>query len=840
MVKGDQLVFYDAEGERVLAAAQVLRPPVREADRSLIEVAVKPLLDAFTPLPYADITGAISVPRPEPDGFPIEITQEDLGLLLKRLTPITARPAAPTLEAMIEQALSKPAPAPFGQATGEIIPHTFGPNPTIPTFIARYGRPYDPNEPYERAAFAQPVKAGKNTAIYNAHSYHTKVPPQGIEPYIEHYTRHGDIVLDPFCGSGMTGVAALKLGRRVILNDLSPAATHIAYNYCTPVDVDALRREFERIKAAVKDEFDWLYGTTCDRCGGPARIQYTIWSDVFKCGTCGDELVLWDIAFDQASGKLSESFTCRKCGREWRKAQLRRLRVEPVCTCYECQGVCKPRRQERPISDAERTLISTIDEKGIPYWYPTTPMNPNAEMYIRGALHLRDIRSVDQLYTKRNLWAMARLWHEISRVENPSVKERLRASFTASCQLVSRMRRYRAGGFGGNIVSGLIYLPSLNLDVSVPKLWQAKFDDILAAAQELQTFVTPDSAVIITGSATDISSVPDNVVDHVFTDPPFGSNLFYADLNFIWEAWLGHFTDDTNEAVVNRSKKKGKTLNDYARLMTESFREMHRVLKPGRWASVVFHNSNDRVWQTIQQAAEDAGFDLVNAMVFDKEQRSFKGIRGEKGLENVTNFDIVLNLHKKSEVTPAAQPEAQDRVERLIVAAVSEHLRAGPAPDYRTGQYLHSLALRTLLNEKISIELTWEQLERILNQSFRHVNCHWYLPKETVTTSGHGFLVRSESAAVAWLEHVLAANPQTQADLIPQWQIATLGAGSQVKRTLPQLLEENLWQDEATGLWCVPTPAQRETLKKRRIRPEQLALGLAVGEGEIGVPTTSV
>ncbi|RLC91204.1 MAG: hypothetical protein DRI79_03475 [Chloroflexi bacterium] len=84
----------------------------------------------------------------------------------------------------------------------------------------------------------------KNTPIYNAHSYHTKVPPQGIAPCILHYTDPGDLILDPFCGSGMTGVAALmcahppaealhlvhdaRLGPRyAILNDLSPAATHI-------------------------------------------------------------------------------------------------------------------------------------------------------------------------------------------------------------------------------------------------------------------------------------------------------------------------------------------------------------------------------------------------------------------------------------------------------------------------------------------------------------------------------------------------------------------------------------------------------------------------------------
>src|SRR5450759_2563358 len=146
----------------------------------------------------------------------------------------------------------------------------------LAAFIAQHAHAYDAaTDAYRRAPFAQPVKEGRSGAIYNAHSYHTKVPPQGIVPYIEHYTEAGDLILDPFCGSGMTGVAALMTGRNVVLNDLSPAAVHIARNYCTPVDITSLRAEFERIKAAVKDEFDWLYGTICDRCGAPATIQYT-------------------------------------------------------------------------------------------------------------------------------------------------------------------------------------------------------------------------------------------------------------------------------------------------------------------------------------------------------------------------------------------------------------------------------------------------------------------------------------------------------------------------------------------------------------------------------------
>ena len=220
------------------------------------------------------------------------------------------------------------------------------PQGDVAAFIAEHGTPYEPDgDEYRRPPFAAPVKAGKNTPIYNAHSYHTKVPPQGIVPYVKHYTKPGDLVLDPFCGSGMTGVACLLTGRNAILNDLSPAAAHIAYNYCTPVDVDALRREFERIRAAVKEEFDWLYGTVCDRCGGPATIQYTIWSDVFECGRCGEELVLWDVAVDPESGKVRQKFTCPVCGKEQVKRGLRRAKSVPVATNYNCLQ-CKPTRSE--------------------------------------------------------------------------------------------------------------------------------------------------------------------------------------------------------------------------------------------------------------------------------------------------------------------------------------------------------------------------------------------------------------------------------------------------------------------------------------------------------------
>ena len=63
-------------------------------------------------------------------------------------------------------------------------------------FVAKYARPYDPEaDDYDRPPFAADIKEGKNDPIYNAHSYHTKVPPRGIIPYILHYTKPGDLIL---------------------------------------------------------------------------------------------------------------------------------------------------------------------------------------------------------------------------------------------------------------------------------------------------------------------------------------------------------------------------------------------------------------------------------------------------------------------------------------------------------------------------------------------------------------------------------------------------------------------------------------------------------------------
>jgi predicted RNA methylase len=691
----------------------------------------------------------------------------------------------------------------------------------LTTFIATHTTPYDPaTDTYRRPPFAAPVKAGKNTPIYNAHSYHTKVPPQGIVPYILHYTNPGDLILDPFCGSGMTGVAALMCAhppaealhmvpgaqpgpRHAVLNDLSPAATHIAYNYCTPVDVGALQREFERIQATVKDEFDWLYGTTCDRCGGPATIQYTIWSDVFECARCGEELVLWDVAVDPESGKLRQKFTCPVCGKGQTKKGLRRVDSVPVVTNYECAR-CKPGRAEHPTTEAEKRRIAEIQDTEIPYWYPADefPLGRQTRKIRKGTA---GISRVDQMYTKRNLWALARFWSEFADLEDQRIRSALQFALTAIGLTSTKMYAYRASRKGG-IHKGTLYVPALNCELSVGASIDRKVESI---CQSLLT-TEEGSVAVTTASAIELDDLPCTSVDYVFTDPPFGLNLQYAEINFIWECWLRRFTDWSQDCVMNYVHEKD--LAFYSDLMTRSFEEMYRVLKPGRWASVVFHNTDDAVWRAIQEGAQQAGFDVVNAMAFDKGQGTFNQVN--MGKESAAGFDIVLNLYKPrlGGTNGKAAPVAD--VETRVVEAVAAHLSENPPAEHRTTQFLHSLAIRQLLNSNILIEkVTIPYLEAMLPHYFKQIEGRWYLRGEQVIEGGLGLIVHDEPSAIAWLTRVLENEPQTTGDLIPKWQMTTLDA--QIAKPLDQILGENFWPDERTGRWRLPTPEERHKMSAR-------------------------
>ena len=727
--------------------------------------------------------------------------------------------------------------------------YTACPNPYIKDFIERYGKPYDPErDDYHRTPFVGDISEGKNDPIYNAHSYHTKVPHKAIMKFIEHYTEEGDIVFDGFCGSGMTGVAAQLLNRRAVLVDLSPAATFISYNYNTPVDVGEFEKEANRILDEVEKECGWMYETLHTDGKTKGRINYTVWSDVFICPYCHNEYVFWHAAVDKEKGKVLKEFSCPECRAEITKTQCERAKVTfydqaigqeitqaiqvPVLINY---SVGKKRFEKEP-DKFDLDLIRKIERSTIPYWFPTSvlPVGYNTEQPRRS----HGVTHVHHFYTKRNLWVLAACMSKPHPSSNLRLKNFLLFLVEQLILGMSRLARYVPRHYSqvNRYLSGTLYIASQVVEVSP---WYVLNRNKINKIKNLSRVLLKDyiGACTTFCSSADSTLIRDACVDYIFTDPPFGNNLMYSELNFLWEAWLKVFTNNQKEAIVNNVQNKG--LNEYKELMTACFREMFRILKPNRWMTVVFHNSKASVWNAIQDAITKAGFVIAQVTVMDKQQGSFKQVTSAGAVKN----DLIINAYKpKQEFTDRFLKNAGQGMEKEFLA---EHLTKLPVePNIeRTEQMLYSKLLAQYVQRGYAVRFSARQFHKLLAEHFKSVDGYWFteeqLPryeewkrasglksiKEIKT--GQQVFITDEKTALTWLYQFLD-EPKSYSDIYTAYHKAVTHLEDEIPE-LRDLLDNNFILEDK--LYRRPrTKEEEERMEAQRERELERAFDRLLAE----------
>lgn len=510
--------------------------------------------------------------------------------------------------------------------------YTACPNPYLNDFVEEYGVFYDEKtDDYHREPFTGDVSEGKNDPVYNAHPYHTKVPYKAIVKYIKHYTQEGDIVLDGFCGTGMTGVAAQTLNRKVILADLSPIASLISSNYNNPPDTDSFEKVAHKILHEATNECLWMYQTihtegavsgNYKSTGEYGIINFVIWSDIFNCPYCKEEYVFYDHAFDSDTRKVLKEYHCPKCKALINKKEsthstevifdrilgeeITSIKQTPVLINYTYN---KKRFNKSPDSN-DFSLIEKISKLDTPYWHPTERMPFGSETRRNDKV---GITHVHHFYTQQNIHTLGVLWGKIAQVSEPQLKLSLSLIHTAINNYASKMRRFRPDGKGGGPLPGTLYVSSLMTPPNVLLSFSRNIKFMSKALVCLE--LSNNNAIVGVNSATNIP-VQNDSIDYIFTDPPFGDNLMYSELNYLWEAWFKVTTNCISEAII--SKNQNKDLSEYQTLMTRSFKEYYRILKPNRWITVVFHNSKSSIWNVIQDSLMKAGFIVSQVSIMDK------------------------------------------------------------------------------------------------------------------------------------------------------------------------------------------------------------------------------
>jgi hypothetical protein len=726
--------------------------------------------------------------------------------------------------------------------------YTACPNPFIEDFIKHYGKPYDPaTDDYRREPFAADVSEGKNDPIYNAHSYHTKVPHKAIMRYILHYTEPGDVVFDGFCGTGMTGVAAqacaspptdfkskiegewqgnsqaLKWGeRKAILCDLSPAATFIANNYNIPIDIDLFEKEAVRIIAEVEEEQKWMWETTHSDGRSKGSIKFTVWSDVFICPQCSDDIIFYDAAVDAGSGKVSSTFSCPHCATElgkrglqrsleahydkWLSKTIKRPRRVPVLIAYR---IGRRSFQKRPDQD-DLALLNRIAAEIPPHFVPTPSLmfkNSNWGDLQRG--YHEGITHAHHFYFERTLWALSELANRNSRAK---ANRLLNLLFTSQLINISKMNRYRPGvSFPYNPMSGTLYVGSQICESNPFIAYRNKIKKFVAAKK--QTLVT-GSVSISTASTSQIEQhIPHESIDYIFVDPPFGDNLPYSELSFLWESWLRVFTNNQPEAIISGVQNKG--LPEYTSLMLRCFKAMHSCLKPGRWMTVEFHNSRNSVWSAIQEALGTAGFVIADVRILDKGGKTKKQITGA----NAVKQDLVISAYK-----PNGGLEERFKLsagtEDGVWDFVRTHLKQLPVFVSKSGQaeviaerqnyLLFDRMVAFHVQRGVTVPLSAAEFYSGLEQRFSLRDGMYFLPDQAAKYDKKRMTVKEvlqlqlfvsdEASAIQWLKQQLTKKPQTFQDIHPQF-LKKIGGWQKHEKALElsELLEQNFLRYDGKG-----------------------------------------
>jgi len=721
-------------------------------------------------------------------------------------------------------------------------PHyTACPNPWLGEFIKCCGTPYDPKQSYHREPFAADVSEGKNHPIYNAHSYHTKVPHRAIMRYILHYTQPGDVVFDGFCGTGMAGVAAQlcgdlvevqelgyrvqndgtilnhegkafsKLGaRRSILNDLSPFAAFIAARYNDFNSLDYRDNRFIEEILSEGNKCRDFYLTAGPKQQSKVELDYAIWSEVFACPNCQETTALFDLAVNKSTYELRDTFTCPSCGKQLSKeillrvwtqtldldktTLLKELKTTLVEVVAEVAGASR-RFKPTAFDTAILKRVAGLPTSGIP-----TTSFPHGRQ-TRKVKSGSGIEKVHQMFTRRALLFFSEAWGKAIS-ETGSRTGRATLFLLSACMtLLSKRERFR-DGTGKGAQSGTLYVPSLQVEKNPFRVLCRK----RKALTELALETTSDFSCITTGSHTDVRTIPNSSLDYIFTDPPFGESLQYGELNFFHESWLGAFSAISHDCVLNYVHEKDLTF--YQRLMSKAFKECFRILKPGKWMTVEFSNTEAKVWNSIQTSLQEAGFVVANVSALDKQSGSFNAVTTTTAVKQ----DLIISAYKPDgglEERFAKRGETEEGAWDFL----RTHLKNLPVVKAKGGQMeliverdpriLYDRMVAFYVGHSTPVPLSSAEFQAGLAEKFPERDGMVFLPEQVneydkkrsqVENIGQlSIFVEDERSAINWLRNFLKNRPSTSQDIHPEF-MQQLSASWKKWETRPEmsaLLDQN-------------------------------------------------
>lgn len=509
--------------------------------------------------------------------------------------------------------------------------------------------------------FSKPLPSSRSGAFYNAFPYPTKISPETIAIYIACMTKPRDTILDAFAGSGSAGIAALlcecptenmiKMANQFGVSPVWGRRNTVLYEIGTYASF-AIKTITSRLKSAeyVEAVQDFigkgekligeLYSAKTPD-GRPGIIRHAIWTEVLICPECGTEINYFQNGASRNPVFFKEVIICPHCDNSSQVGNMR-FATEDYYDKLIGKAISRKKRKlawiygttdgvnwDREATKEDVNILQKIEDEYIP-----TDVAREIEWgdLYRAGYHY-GITHLHHFYTIRNYVVLSKLWRlaeTYSEHKADALKLLLLSYNSTHCTLMTRVvAKHNAKDFVlTGAQSGVLYISKLPVEKNILlglKRKSKHFEDVFNMLEDCQGDVDVRNV-----SSTNMLE-HDGSIDFVFTDPPFGNFIPYAEVNQINELWLSNVTERSKEVIISNSQNK--SIDSYRDMLADVFCEIQRVTKADRPIVVVFHAAKASVWGAFSDAIDMAGLKICQSSFLDKTQASFKQVVSKSAVQ---------------------------------------------------------------------------------------------------------------------------------------------------------------------------------------------------------------
>lgn len=503
--------------------------------------------------------------------------------------------------------------------------------------------------------FKKSVKSLGHTPIYKMHKYFARRPHNVFRELIEYYSDSNDVIFDPFGGGGVTLVEGLTTNRKVIISDVNPIASFVQKNQVSNVDFARLTEIVDDIVLHTKSQYQVFYTTECDKCSSSnSHVRWFEHAYTVDCPDCGcNTLLNNESKFIKLDGKPKNGFyKCQNCDTQFKAVDTPRTGSKILNIRYRCLD-CGHQDTKSPTPCDLNKFQKLIDEfdihvKNNKLSLPEKSIPSEWDRQQEDCLHRKGIKTFSDFFTKRNLLCCSYMFSVLDKQKKSlSIQEYEYTAFLLSSLLryTNNMTFSTSSWMDGRPVAWAkhaYWTPNQFIETNPFEYLENRMKAFKSAIKDRdsrfngKTFSSNPTDILnskaeycvkcIDSSQIDL---PENSIDFVLTDPPYGSNVQYGELCEFWSAWI----EDINpfqapdltmsrEAVVHRKTKASnyaKDFSDYYELLLSIFRKCYFILKPEGKLAFTFNNKNIGAWYAVIKATIDAGFFIEPEGIFYQE-----------------------------------------------------------------------------------------------------------------------------------------------------------------------------------------------------------------------------